>query len=412
MTARPVLVLGALLAAAGAAAAQMPPARVSVTSATEAEVREGRTFVGTVGPLRTSRVSAEAAGYVVEFLVREGDRVAAGQPLARLRTTTLDLQIEAAKAELELRRQELLELEHGSRPEELDQARARLQAAEAEEVYWRWRLDGAKRLFEDKTNSEDDLQTAVSSSRQASARRADAAAALELAEAGPRPERIAQARARVTVQEREVARLADLRERFTIPSPFDGYAVKEHTQIGQWLAIGDPVVEIAELDRVEIEAAVVEEAAARLEVGAEAAVEIAALRDERFLGKVSRIVARADPRTRTFPVRVLLENRQVGGGVLLKAGMLARVTLAVGEPKKAVLVPKDAVVLGQGPVPLVYAVRDGVAAPIPVQLGVAKGSLIQVIAELAVGQDVVVRGNERLFPNQPVIVAERLESDD
>jgi len=400
----------ALLVSASPALAQMGPSQVAVAPALEAKLREGRTFVGTVRPLRTSAVGAEAPGLVVELLAREGDRVKAGQALARLRTTSLDIRVEAAKAELELRREELRELENGTRAEEVEEARARLEAARALEAYWLWRLESEKRLFEAKTNSENDLQTAVSESRQAAARRAEAEAAWRLAEAGPRPERIGQARARVAVQEQEVARLLDERQRHTIAAPYDGYVLAERTQVGQWLAVGDPVVEIAELDRVEIELQIAEDAIARVDVGAEAAVEIPAVASERFVGKVARIVARADPRARTFPARIALDNRPSGSGVLLKAGMLARVTLAVGEPVRAVLVPKDAVVLG-GPAPLLFVVREQKAAAVPVQLGVARGSLIQVIGAVAGGDDVVVRGNERLGNGASVIVAERLETE-
>jgi multidrug efflux pump subunit AcrA (membrane-fusion protein) len=73
------------------------------------------------------------------------------------------------------------------------------------------------------------------------------------------------------------------------------------------------------------------------------------------------------------------------------------------------LVPKDAVVLG-GVTPLVYVVAPDpmdssktVARPVPVRLGVCDGEMIQVIGELAEGQAVVVKGNERLRPGQAIV---------
>ena len=93
--------------------------------------------------------------------------------------------------------------------------------------------------------------------------------------------------------------------------------------------------------------------------------------------------------------------------------MLARVTLAVGKPQLATLVPKDALVLG-GETPRVYVVqrdakdaRRGTATPVPVEIGVADGGFIQISGTVTKGQLVVVRGNERLLPfGQPVQILE------
>jgi multidrug efflux pump subunit AcrA (membrane-fusion protein) len=93
--------------------------------------------------------------------------------------------------------------------------------------------------------------------------------------------------------------------------------------------------------------------------------------------------------------------------------MLARATLAVGQPQTALLVPKDALVLG-GRTPHIFVVKpdpknaDGkVAQSVPVRIGVAEGELVQVMGDVVKGQLVVVRGNERLLPfGQPVKIIE------
>jgi HlyD family secretion protein len=143
-------------------------------------------------------------------------------------------------------------------------------------------------------------------------------------------------------------------------------------------------------------------------LGETARVEVTAMPDCVFTGAVAAIVPQADARARTFPVKVRVRNRIDERGPLLKVGMFARVTLSVGAPVKALLAPKDAIVLG-GPSPMVYVIvpGDGEKAPstvkaIPVQLGVSSGELIQVIGDLKPDQSVVVEGNERLRPGQPV----------
>jgi multidrug efflux pump subunit AcrA (membrane-fusion protein) len=140
------------------------------------------------------------------------------------------------------------------------------------------------------------------------------------------------------------------------------------------------------------------------------AVEVPAIKDRRFTGQVVAIVPQADVQARTFPVKVRVQNDTTDEGPLLKSGMYARVMLPTGSQRNAMLVPKDALVLG-GPQPIVYTVesadgKQGTASPVPVQIGVAEGSLIQVTGPLQPGQLVVVQGNERLMPmpGQPVMI--------
>ena len=112
----------------------------------------------------------------------------------------------------------------------------------------------------------------------------------------------------------------------------------------------------------------------------------------------------ADARARTFTVKVRLDNDLSSGQPLLKAGMLARVTLPVGKPEPQVLVPKDAVVLGQSPTVFV-AQNDGgksVVRPVPVQLGSAHGQWFAVAGDVKAGDPLIVEGNERVRPGQEV----------
>ena len=102
-------------------------------------------------------------------------------------------------------------------------------------------------------------------------------------------------------------------------------------------------------------------------------------------------------------MRVLLANEKSGGTLLIKAGMFARVEFAIGKKVTALLVPKDALVLG-GPLPMLYVIDDAsmTVRPVPVETGVAVDSLIQVIGPVQPGMKVVTKGNERLRPGQAV----------
>jgi HlyD family secretion protein len=345
---------------------------------------------------------------VVEYLAREGDRVREGQPLAKLRTRQLEIRLSAERSTLELRKYALAELENGSRPEEIAEARARLTRAQIAVEVNDWKLARAQKLQKTNVISETELYDARLAARQAGDDLNAAEAAFKLVEAGPRQERIDQARAQTKVQEARIAQLEDELERHTIRAPFDGYVVAEHTEVGQWLAKGAAVASIAALDEVDVRVPVVEDYVRGVKQGLELDVTIDALPGEQLRGRLHAIVPQADARARTFPVKIRVKNPHGQNGVLVKAGMFARIHVPVGEKQRALVVPKDALVLG-GPQAIVFVVRDGAARPVPVKTGIAVDSLIQVEGPVAAGDLVVVRGNERLRPNQPVQVVETIK---
>ncbi|MFO0897573.1 MAG: biotin/lipoyl-binding protein [Pirellulales bacterium] len=173
------------------AAAQPGPVPVSVAQVVERPVRATRSFAGTIMPVRKSVVGSAVDGRVEQFLVNEGDRVTKGQPLAQLRTKLLELQIAGAKAERELRKHELTELQNGSRPEEIAQAKAKSAASQALYDYHRGRLKRAEALRnQPRAISEDEMQEATSATESALQVMLESKAALDLDLAGPREERI------------------------------------------------------------------------------------------------------------------------------------------------------------------------------------------------------------------------------
>ncbi len=374
------------------------------------EVAEGKTFVGTVLPSRRSVIGSAVEGRVLDLVVDDGDWVETGATLAELRTVTIKLELDAAKAELELRKHELEELKY-SLPVEREQAQAALARTKALREYAKSRLVRAEALFaKGVATSLEELEQIRSAATAAEQSAVEATATYQLM-LRPRDEKILQADSQVGKQAAEVARLEDQLEKYTVRAPFDGYVTAKHTEDGAWIKQGEPVVELVSVDPMEVSVLVPEEFIASLRPGMPASMQLDAVAAQLLAAEISRIVPQADVRSRSFPVKLVINNPRDASGHLLKSGMLARVTLAVAPPQLAMLVPKDALVLG-GPTPLVYVVandprtRQLTASPVPVQLGVADGGEMQVMGNLQPGQDVVIRGNERLMPGAPVVVAD------
>lgn len=405
-----------LLGAISAFAADPPLAvPVGVARVERRELAAGQSFVGTVYPARVSDVGSAVDGRVVSLPVLEGQHVEAKQPIAELLRGLLEIERQGAAAELERLRQMLAELTAGTRPEDIDQARAIAEGFEARAEYARSRFERLKRLTERGTSTADELHDAQTELRQAEAQLRGSRAALALAEAGPRKEQVAQAAAAAAVQEAQLERIDDQLGKHTIRSPFDGWVVERFAEQGQWLARGGLVARIAELDTVEIEVQVPELSIASLARGVEVRLEFDAAPHQTWIGRVERVVPQADLLSRSFPVKVSLQNRIVDGQPTLRGGMLARAWLPVGRTGLATVVPKDALVLG-GPAPLVYcidpavatsggpaAAATGVVRPVQVAIGATIENSVEVRGGLEPGQMVVIRGNERLRPGMAVM---------
>jgi RND family efflux transporter MFP subunit len=391
------------------------PVAVVAARAIQRTVRSEGQYVGTVVPLRSVQVGSAAAGRVMKLDVEEGQRVSRGEVLAELESTLIEAQLAQARAELELRRQELAELKNGSRPQEIEAAEARYRAARVLLDRQQRHLTRVSNLYERGGARDEELDAARTAVEEAVQRLREAEATLKLVQEGPRVERIAQAEAAVAAQEARVQELSIRLEKHRIQAPFTGYIVRKLTDLGAWLREGDPLVEMVGLDEVDVDVHVPEEEVAQLALGTPATVTLPAVKDRIFQASVVRIVPQAVLTARAFPVRVRLKNEFGPGQVpLFKAGYFARVLLPTGPAHLATLVPKDALVLG-GSSPVIYVVEGspGPEKPVPVRavavkFGLAWQEWIEVSGGIQPGQLVIVRGNERLHPQQLVRVAEVL----
>jgi RND family efflux transporter MFP subunit len=327
--------------------AQRPgPTPVRFAQAREHRLQSAVTIPGTVRSPTTSLVASEVAGLVASLGAREGDRVAKGAPLAQLRQRPLELRLAVARAELK-------------------EAQARRELAEQS-------LERARDLRQEAVLSQQELD--------------DASA--EFTAWGGRVERV----------EAQIDELQEDLERSVIRAPFPGVVTEEHTEAGEWLSIGEPVVELTGLDRLEVVANVPERYFGGLEVGAAAEVRLQAQPGQAFDGTIKAIVPAADPDTRTFPVRISFDNS--GGRV--GVGMLAEVKLPVGSSVSMTIVPKDAV-LREGGRAQVYVIgAEETVEARPVRTGEGVGDWIAILEGVRPGERVVTRGNERLRPGQQV----------
>ncbi len=322
---------------------QLVPVRVA--SVEQRSVSDQISLIGNTEPISDSTIASEFSGVVEDVPVNEGDFVQKGTPLVRLRSTGLKLRLKAAVSVKE-------------------KMKANLDNAESE----------LKRLSE------------LQKTQSIAARRYEEANFLHRALA----KELAKSKAEIEYLEYELAQK-------TVLAPFSGFVAEEHTEIGEWMNSGGPVVTLHDLSKIRVTVDVPERYAVMLKAEDTVKVLVKSISGDPFTGRIYAVLPKGDPNTRTFPLRINLENSEYK----IKSGMEALVTFTLAGTKTALVVPKDAVVTA-GNDRLVYTVEEGKAQPVKVSvLGYYDGD-VSVEGNLAPGARVVVRGNERLRPGIPV----------
>ncbi|MFM8324259.1 MAG: hypothetical protein ACKN9U_05330, partial [Pirellulaceae bacterium] len=182
---------------------------VEVAPVVPMELAETQPTLGTITPTRRATLGSAVDGRVIELMVREGDRVEENQPLAKLLTQTIELELEAAEAELELRKEELTELQNGNRPEEIAQAKARLEASGIAARFLEKNKERLTELSQSNAVPLADLESSLSLWLEAQQRNLEAQSAYQLAVQGARPEKIKQAQMRIAAAKALAERLRD-----------------------------------------------------------------------------------------------------------------------------------------------------------------------------------------------------------
>lgn len=352
----------AILSGAQSAHAQELAIPVSVDAVRIQPFNQTVPVLGRLVATQSGVVAARTAGPLGELRVQVGDRVKKNEIIAVLINNALisqrDLRlaevnqaktrIETSKAQLELRQQEL----------------KRLNMLRSSAAFSQARMD-------DKKQEVVVMNSTITEDRAA----------------------LNKAQANLRLTEINLYN-ADIR------APFDSIITMRHTNVGAFLLVADPVVSLIDDTTLEIEADIPTDRIPGLPRGT--IVNYTLTDDTRAeasgTARVRAIVPNENPLTRTRSVRFsttfalnsnLAENQSV------------TVNVPAGAPRQVMSVHKDAIINKAGRT-IVYVVIDGKAVITTVELGTAIHNRFEVIRGLKENDLVVIRGNERLLPNQAV----------
>ena len=166
----------------------------------------------------------------------------------------------------------------------------------------------------------------------------------------------------------------------------------------EFVGPGQPIIQVVDLRDMIVEAHLAETEIAGVAQGAAAEVELDAL-GETFAGAVEAIVPAADKDSKTFTVRVAVQNPDQK----ILVGMSARVRINVGKLEGVIAVPQSAVIEGKDGRSVFVAV-DGKARQRAVTLGAVDGERVVIESGVAPGERLVVVGQRDVVDGQPVNV--------
>ncbi|MFM2389509.1 MAG: hypothetical protein RLZZ437_1064 [Pseudomonadota bacterium] len=356
-----------------AAPAQVLPA-ISVATASSTVMRDRVIVSGMIGPVERVQVAPLIEGQPIETLQADvGDMVMAGDVLATLSTTTLELQLSQANASLA-------------------SARATIAQAEAQMLEAKSAADEASRVNErtaalraQGTASQAAADTAAANAISATARVTVAAQSLEAA------------RAQLKLVEAQMANAELSLQRTDVVAPVSGAVVERNATLGSIAtAAGQPMFVIVRDNALELQGDVAEADILRLQVGQKANVGLVGMTAP-LTGTVRLVEPTIDAATRLGRVRVTIDGESD-----VRVGMFAEAEVIAAE-RQTIAVLGTAVATSEGR-STVMKVVDGVIAQVEVTTGIRDGAFVEITDGLAEGDLVVakagafVRDGDRVNP--------------
>lgn len=323
-----------------------PPARVKITALQSSLAAPTQSFVGTLYFDRISQLSAEVSGRADKVLFREGDQVKKGQVLVQLNTDFIDKELMRIQSMIDLTQ---AKLDHKNK----DLARY-------------------QQLLEQQATSATAYDQLFYSVAEIKAQKAAYIAELESTQIK--------------------------KGKSVILAPFNGRILEKNIDIGNWATTGSPVARIGALSDIFIQVPTSETLLPFSTIGQQVEVWLPAT-NQHLKGVHKGFRPVVDAQTKNIYSRIQLEQM-----TLPFENMSAEVSLPTSTESVQLLVPRDALVTFNGQ-KFVYSIKDGKAAIIPIEIVSFSGDRAAIKSpHIQAGMPIVIEGNERLRPDQPVTV--------
>lgn len=293
----------------GSSAPEVETARATAESNNDPTAGTVLAATGYIVAHHKIEANSKVTGRVAWIGVEKGDHVQEGQVLVRLEDQEFRAQYDQAAGAAESARAQVLELEHGSRPEEIQQSDHNLAEAKATAANDKITLDRTKQLFDDGVMSRQNLDDATAK-YEASAQRANSLEqSYQLAKIGPRAEEIARAKGALMQAEGQAAYAKSQLDATVIRAPITGTILDRSVEkgellTGQFAAAARPVFSLANLKDLQVELDIAQDDFARLGPKQKGIVTVDAFPDRKYHGVIAEISPEANRQKATVQVKV------------------------------------------------------------------------------------------------------------
>jgi len=368
------------------------------------------TATGYIVAAHKIEVASKVVGRVAWIGVEKGDKVKAGQVLVRLEDDEYRAQLLQDQGELANLQAKLQELQNGSRPEEIEKARADTEQAKADLEDARVSLDRTKQLVREGVLAKQSLDDAQAKYDGDRAKVASLQRTLDLAVLGPRKEEIAQVRGQIDQARGGLEYAQTELDNTIIKAPVTGTILDRNVEKGEFVTngfVGDKgakgyLVTMADLNDLQVELDISQNDFPKLGPHQKGVITTDAYPDRKYQGTIEQVSPEADRAKATVQVKVRVLNPDE----YLRPDMNATVSFyndakaaLASEAKRVVVIPQGAVQNGR-----VFVVVNGRARARRVTTGGAaeKGVLVQ--SGLIGGEDIIVSPPASLKDGQKVEV--------
>jgi RND family efflux transporter MFP subunit len=330
-------------------------------------------YTGSVAPFNEEDIYPRVTGRIVEMLVYPGDAVRPGQVLARLDSVELSSRAREAEAALAAGRATRLQTEK------------ELAMTEAEAGYARGVAARTERLFNTGAVSKQENESDRALAATAEAKLEAARAKLQAAEA-------------MLAQSEAVFRTAGIVRGYTeIVSSTSGSVVKRLVAPGVLVQPGMPILKVAQIDKVRLQANVGEKDLGSIRIGSPVQVSTAAVGKPPLTATVTAVFPFVEQGPRTAVIEALVDN----AGRRLLPGQYVTMQFSTGQREQALIVPASAVVR-MGDKVTVWILKDGRAEPRSVVAGLQSADRVEIVDGLSGDERLVARGQEGLYAGAKV----------
>ncbi|MFW6028204.1 MAG: efflux RND transporter periplasmic adaptor subunit [bacterium] len=330
---------------------------------------------------------------------REGDEVTGGEKLIEIDREVHRAEVRTAEADLAVARAKLADLKVGTRREEIDKARANVQRWEATLDEARKSYERQRQLIADEFTSQQSLDQARERMEVAEAELASTRENLRMLKAGPTETEIAVQESAVKQAEAKLALAKAHLAECLITAPFDGVITAVHVRRGDLATPRSPLLEMYAPESLVVRFSVPEAQASAVRPGHRLQATLDALDGRSFDAEITRVYPQLNEAMRTRTVEAKLTEPAE-----IVPHMFARLKLELRRADDAVLVPAEAVLTAPTGENYVFVVNQGKAHRQVIEVGIEQENTIQVLGGLEPSQRVVVAGQAALRDGQPVRV--------